>query len=135
MVNVSNATLFTAILSSGILSPYLEKDAGLAELMKDPNHPNIHYYQRQVSAKQITSVFKTRLEYMVSKRVFLNLEATKQLVAFIEEHSESGICGVNFSFPKHSYGVYLGITADDIHVICVMTGGHTSDTDHEIIWQ
>lgn len=134
MVNISKATLFTAILSSGILPPYLEKDVGLAELMKDPYHPNIHYYQRQVSAKQITSVFKTRLEYMISKRVFLNREATKQLVAFIEEHPESGICGVDFDFPKHGYGVYLGITAEDIHVICVMTGGHTPDTDYENIW-
>ena len=42
MVEISNQRFFSAILSSHILDPFLEQNADLAELIKLPNHPDIH---------------------------------------------------------------------------------------------
>jgi len=127
MDKLSNHEFFSAILSSNILVPYLERDSELAELIQFPNHPNIHYFESPAPAKEIALTLKRRLDVMVAKNIAHNLEATKQLVAFMEEHPDSQIYNVTFNCQKQHYGVRCGLVDNQLHVICVMTGGHIPD--------
>jgi hypothetical protein len=127
MDKISNQEFFSAILSSNILVPYLEQNSDLAELIKSPNHPDIHYFENSAPAKELAPALKSRLEVMVARNISHNLEATKQLVAFTEEHPDSQIYNVTFNCPTQHYGVRCGLTDDQLHVICVMTGGHIPD--------
>ena len=127
MAEISNQEFFTAILSSNILLPYLERDPDLVELIKIPDHPDIHYFENPSPAKEIAPSLKRRLEVMVAKKISHNLEATKQLVEFIEEHPDSQIYNVTFNCPTQHYGVRCAPIDDQLHVICVMTGGHIPD--------
>jgi hypothetical protein len=127
MDKISNQEFFAAILSSNALVPYLERDSDLAELIKDSNHPHIHYFKESAPAKEIVPQLKRRLEVMVVKNISHNLEATKQLVAFMEEHPDSRIHNVTFNCPARHYGVRCGWIDHQLHVICVMTGGHIPD--------
>ena len=127
MDKISYQEFFSAILSSNILVPYLERDSELAELIQFPNHPNIHYFERPAAAKEIAPTLKRRLGMMVAKNISHNLEATRQLVAFMEEHPDSQIYDVTFNCQTQHYGVRFARLDDQIHVICVMTGGHIPD--------
>jgi hypothetical protein len=127
MDKISNQEFFSAILSSHILDPFLERDPDLGEMIKDPNHPDIHYYENPAPAKELVPALKRRLDALVAKNISHNLEATKQLVAFLEEHPESLIYNVTFNCPRQHYGVRCGLAEDQLHVICVMSGGHISD--------
>lgn len=130
MPKPSDQEFFSAILASNILLPYIEQDPDLAELMQAPDHPDVHYFDSPAPAKQLIPALKRRLDVMVSKNIDHNLEATRQLVAFMEEHPESQIYNVTFNCPKQHYGVRCGMTGDQLHVICVMTGGHIP---HELL--
>lgn len=127
MDEISNEKLFSAIVSSDILVPYVERDPDLAELIKLPNHPNIHYFKNPAPAKQLLPALQRRLGFLVSKNISQNFEATKQLVAFMDEHPDSQIYDVTFNCPTQHYGVRVGLTDNELHGICVMTGGHISD--------
>ena len=127
MDKISNQEFFSVILSSRILVPYLERDSDLAQLIKFPDHPDIHYYQNPAPAKELAPTLKRRLNVMVAKNISHNLEATKQLVAFMEEHPDSQIYNVTFNCQSQHYGVRCGLINDQLHVICVMTGGRIPD--------
>ena len=127
MDKISNQEFFATILSSHILDPYLERDSDLAELIKSPDHPDIHYFENPAPAKELAPPLKRRLAVMMAKNISHNLEATKQLVAFMEEHPESQIYNVTFNCQTGHYGVRCGWTDHQLHVICVMTGGHIPD--------
>ena len=127
MDKVSNQEFFSAILSSNILVPYLERDSELAELIQSPNHPNIHYFGKPAQAKEVAPTLKRRLDVMVAKNISHNLDSTKQLVAFMEEHPDSQIYNVTFNCRKQHYGVRCGLIDNQLQVICVMTGGHIPD--------
>ncbi|MGE5377592.1 MAG: hypothetical protein ACM3XO_21235 [Bacteroidota bacterium] len=127
MDSVSNGDLFSAILSSNILVPYQSIDHELAVLLETPNHCNIHYPRNHVTAGQILTIFRQRLDFMLSSRIYLNLESTKQLVGFIEENMESQLYYVTFNCEKQHYDVCCGLTGEQLQVICVMTGGHIPD--------
>ena len=127
MDKISNQEFFSVILSSRILVPYLERDSDLAQLIKFPDHPNIHYYQNPAPAKELAPTLKRRLNVMVAKNISHNLEATKQLVTFMEEHPDSQIYNVTFNCQSQHYGVRCGLINDQLHVICVMTGGRIPD--------
>lgn len=124
MDKTSNQEFFSAILASQILAPYLEQNPALAELIKTPDHPDIHYFETPAPAKEIAPSLKRRLGMMTAKKISHNLEATKQLVAFMEEYPESQIYNVTFNCQTVHYGVRSARIGDQIHVICVMTGGH-----------
>ena len=124
MAKISNEDFFAAILSSHILAPYLERDSDLAELIKLPGHPDIHYFETPAPASELTPTLKRRLDVMAAKNISHNLEATRQLVAFMEEHPDSQIYNVTFNCRTQHYGVRCGLTENQLHVICVMTGGH-----------
>ena len=127
MDKISNQAFFSAILASNILAPYLAQNQELAELIKFPNHPNIHYFEDPAPAKEIAPTLKRRLDVMVAKNISHNLEATKQLVAFMEEHLDGQIYNVTFNCQTGHYGVRSALIDNQIHVICVMTGGHIPD--------
>jgi hypothetical protein len=127
MDKISKQELFSAILSSNILVPYLERDSDLAELIKSLDHPDIHYFENPAPAKELAPTLKRRLDVMASKNISHNREATKQLVAFMEKHPESQIYNVTFNCRTQHYGVRCGLIDDQLHVICVMTGGHIPD--------
>jgi hypothetical protein len=124
---ISKEEFFEAILSSNILIPYLERDPDLAELIKSLNHPDIHYFETPASAKELLPALRPRLNVMSAKNISHNVEATKQLVKFMEEHPDSLIYNVTFNCPTQHYGVRCGWVNEQIHVICVMTGGHIPD--------
>jgi len=126
-ISISNAEFFSAIISSKILEKYSQQDSGLVELLKNANHPDIHYSQSYAIAKQIKRIFKRRMDYMTLKGIESNLEATKQLVAFLEEYPNSHIYNVTFNCQSQHYGVRCGLIDNQLHVICVMTGGHIPD--------
>jgi hypothetical protein len=127
MNKISNQEFFSAILSSNILAPYLERDSDLADLIKSPNHPDIHYFDRPAPARELAPTLKRRLAVMAAKNISHNLEATKQLVVFMEEHPDSQIYNVTFNCPSQHYGVRCAGIDNQLHVICVMTGGHIPD--------
>jgi len=127
MDKISNQEFFSAILASNILAPYLEKNPELAELIKFPNDPNIHYFENPAPAKKIAPTLKRRLGMMTAKNISHNLEATKQLVAFMEEHPDSQIYNVTFNCQTQHYGVRASRIDNQFQVICVMTGGHIPD--------
>jgi hypothetical protein len=127
MAKISNQEFFSAILASNILAAYLEQNSELAELIKTPNHPDIHYFEKPAPAKEIAPTLKRRLNMMLAKNISHNLEATKQLVAFMEEHPDSQIYNVTFNCQTQHYGVRSALINNEIHVICVMTGGHIPD--------
>ena len=124
MNKFSDADFFTAILESNILAPYLEQNIELAALMASPDHPDVHYYENYTLAKDILPSLRQRLAHMTARKIAHNLEATRQLVTFLEEHPDSEIHNVAFNCSTQHYGVRCGQIDDDIHVICVMTGGH-----------
>jgi hypothetical protein len=127
MDRISNEDFFSAIRSSDILAPYLQLDSDLAELIKFPNHPNIHYFETPASAKELAPTLRRRINVMVAKNISHNLEATKQLVAFMEEHPDSLIYNVTFNCQTGHYGVRCAWIDQQLHVICVMTGGRIPD--------
>ena len=127
MDKISKEDFFSVILSSHILAPYLQRDPDLAEMIKFPNHPDIHYFDRPAPAKELTPTLKRRLAVMAAKNISHNLEATKQLVAFMEEHPDSEIYNVTFNCPRQHYGVRCARIDHELQVICVMTGGHIPD--------
>jgi hypothetical protein len=127
MNKISNQEFFSAILSSHILAPYLARDSDLAELIKVPNHPDIHYFDSPAPANELAPTLRRRLAIMAAKNISHNLEATKRLVAFLEEHPDSQIYDVTFNCPRQHYGVRCAWTDNQLHVICVMTGGHIPD--------
>lgn len=127
MDKISKEEFFSAILASKILVPYLEQNSDLAEMIKFPAHPDIHYYERPAPANELAPTLKRRLAVMAAKDISHNLEGTKQLVAFIEEHPDSLIYNVTFNSRTGHYGVRCGRINDELHVICVMTGGHIPD--------
>ena len=127
MDKILNQEFFSAILASNILTPYLEQNPELAELIMSPNHPNIHYFENPAPAKEIAPTLRRRLDMMTAKNISHNLEATKQLVAFMEEHPDSQIYNVTFNCATHHYGVRFARIDDQIQVICVMTGGRIPD--------
>lgn len=124
MDKISKEEFFSAILASQILAPHLGRDPDLTELIKSPNHPDIHYFETPAPAKELAPTLKRRLAVMAAKNISHNLEATKQLVAFMEEHPDSQIYNVTFNCKTQHYGVRSGVTENQLHVICVMTGGH-----------
>ena len=127
MDKVSHQELFSAILSSNILLPYLDHDPELAVLLETPNHCNIHYAANYASAHQMIPVLKGMLEYMIAKTIYLNRDATKQLILFGEKNPDSQIYDVTFNCERQSYGVCCGRIEERIHAICVLTGGHIPD--------
>lgn len=127
MDKISKQEFFSAILASNILIPYIERDSDLAELIKSPDHPAIHYFETPAPATTLAPPLKRRLDVMVAKNISHNLESTKQLVAFMEEHPDSQIYNVTFNCRTQHYGVRCGRTGDQLRVICVMTGGHIPD--------
>jgi hypothetical protein len=127
MGKIANETFFEEIISSNILSPYLERDQGLSELIKSPDHPDVHYFENPTPAREIAPALKRRLNVMVTKNIAHNLEATKQLVAFSEEHPDSQIYNVTFNSRTQHYGVRCGVVDGQVHVICAMTGGRIPD--------
>lgn len=127
MDKISNQEFFSTILSSHILDPYLERDSSLAELLKAPDHPDIHYYETPAATNELLPTLKRRLDVMVAKNISHNLEATKQLVVFMEAHPESLIYNVTFNCQKGHYGVRCGLVDNHLQVICVMTGGRIPD--------
>lgn len=124
MDKISNQELFAAILASGILLPYIDKDPALVERTKSAKHPDIHYFETYAVANQLTPSLKRRLNVMASKNIDHNLEATKKLVAFMEEHPEAQMGNVTFNGPTQHYGVRCGVVDGQLHIVCVMTGGH-----------
>ena len=127
MDKVSRQEIFSAIFASNILAPYLELNSELAELIQNPNHPNIHYFENPAPAKQITPSLKSRLGFMAAKNISHNFKATKQLVAFMEEYPDSLIYDVTLNCQTGHYGVRYTILDNQVHVICVMTGGHIAN--------
>src|SRR5215216_383096 len=127
MAKISPQEFFSLILSSHILDPFRERDPDLAELLRDPNHPDIHYYETPAPAKELAPTLKRRLSVMLAKNIAHNLEATKQLVAFLEEHPDSLVYNVTFNCPVQHYGVRCGLIDEQLYVICVMSGGHIPD--------
>jgi hypothetical protein len=127
MDKISKEDFFSAILSSHILAPYLQRDPDLVEMIEFPDHPDIHYFDRPAPAKELTLTLKRRQAVMAAKNISHNLEATKQLVAFMEEHPDTQIYNVTFNCPGQHYGVRCGRIDDQLHVICVMMGGHIPD--------
>jgi hypothetical protein len=127
MDKISNQDFFSAIIFSNILIPYLERDPDLAELMQSPDHPDVHYYESPATAKELLPALKRRASVMEAKNISHNFESTKQLVAFMEEHPESLIYNVTLNGSVQHYGVRCGLVDDQIHVICVMTGGRIPD--------
>ena len=127
MDKISNQEFFLAILASNILAPYMERDSDLRELIKVPDHPDIHYFKDPAPAKEIMPTLKRRLSILLAKNISHNLEATKQLVAFMEQHPDSQIYNVTFNCRTQHYGVRCGLIDHQLHVICVMTGGHIPD--------
>ena len=127
MGKIAKEDFFSAILSSNILAPYLEADPGLAELLKSPDHPDIHYFETPAHAKELAPTLKRRLDVMAAKNISHNFESTKQLVAFMEEHPDSQIYNVTFNCRTKHYGVRCGLVDEQLHVICVMTGGRIAD--------
>ncbi len=127
MDKASNQEFFAAILSSNILAPFLVQNPDLAELIKAPNHPDIHYFENPAPARELMPVLRRRLVMMTAKKITHNLEATKQLVAFMTEHPDSEIHNVTFNCPAGHYGVRCALVNQQVHVICVMTGGHIPD--------
>jgi hypothetical protein len=127
MDRVSKEELFTAIVSSDILIPYLGGDPELAALLEDPHHCNIHYPRNHASVTQIMPALQGMLEYMLAQRIYLNVEAARLLIGFGEKNPDSLIYDITFNCEKQSYGVCCGLTGDQIQVICVLTGGHIPD--------
>jgi hypothetical protein len=127
MGKFSNEDFFSAILSSNILLPHLEQNSELAELIKSPDHPGIHYFETPTPAKELAPALKRRVDAMAAKNLSHNVEATKKLVAFMEEHPDSQIYNVTFNCQTQHYGVRCGLVDNQLHVICVMTGGHIPD--------
>lgn len=127
MDKISKQEIFSSILASNILAPYLKQNSELTELISNPNHPNIHYFEKPAPAKQIAPSLKSRLGFMAARNISHNLEATKQLVAFMEEHPDSQIYDVTFNCQTQHYGVRYTILDTQVHVICVMTGAHIAD--------
>lgn len=127
MDKITHQDLFSAILSSRILDSHREQNPELADLIKSPDHPDIHYFERPAPANEITSSLKHRLSMMAAKSISHNLDATRRLVTFMEEHPDSLIYNVTFNCRTQHYGIRCGWTDHQLYVICVMTGGHIPD--------
>ena len=127
MDKVSHEELFSAIVSSNILTPYKGIDPELAVLLENPNHCNIHYPRNYASIQQILPALQGMLNYMASQRIYLNIEATKQLILFGSNHPDGLIYDITFNCERQSYGVCCGLTADQLDAICVLTGNHIPD--------
>jgi hypothetical protein len=127
MDRVSREDLFSAILSSNILIQYLQGDPELVMLLENPNHCNIHYPRNHASVEQIRSALQGMLDYMVAQRIYLNVEATKQLIDFGDKNPDGLIYDITFNCERQSYGVCCGLAGDQLQVICVLTGNHIPD--------
>jgi hypothetical protein len=124
---VSKDELFSIILSSNILNQYVSIDTELAAMLENPHHCNIHYHQNHATVDQIMPALQGMLDYMMSQRIYLNVEATKQLIGFGEKNPDGLIYDITFNCERQSYGVCCGLVEDQLQVICVLTGNHIPD--------
>ncbi len=127
MDRISKDELFSVILSSNILTQYVSIDAELATLLENPHHCNIHYPQNHATVEQIMPALQGMLDYMMAQRIYLNVEATKQLIGFGEKNPGGLIYDITFNCERQSYGVCCGLVQDELQVICVLTGNHIPD--------
>ena len=127
MDRVSKEEFFSAILSSNVLIQYLQLDPELAALLEDPYHCNIHYPRNHADVSQVMPALQGMLDYMLAQRIYLNVEATKQLIGFGEKNPDGLIYDITFNCEKQSYGVCCGLTGEELRVICVLTGNHIPD--------
>jgi|WetSurMetagenome_2_1015567.scaffolds.fasta_scaffold600918_1 hypothetical protein len=127
MDRVSNEELFSVILSSNILSQYLQIDPELAALLENPNHCNIHYPSSHASVERITPILQGMLDYMQAQRIYMNVEATKQLIGYGEKNPDGLVYDITFNCERQSYGVCCGLAQNQLQVICVLTGNHIPD--------
>jgi hypothetical protein len=127
MDKVSNQMLFSVILSSQILTPYQENEPELAVLLENPYHCNIHYPQTYATVDQIIPTLRRMLDYMLLRKIYLNMDATRQLIAFGEKYPDSQIYDITFNCDRRHYGVCCGQTEAELRAICVMTGDHIPD--------
>jgi hypothetical protein len=127
MDRVSKEELFSAILSSNVLIQYLQGDRELQVLLENPNHCNIHYPRNHATVSQIMPVLQGMLDYMLAQRIYLNVEATKQLIGFGEKNPDGLIYDITFNCERQSYGVCCGLSGEELQVICVLTGNHIPD--------
>jgi hypothetical protein len=124
---VSKEELFSVILSSNILDQYVSIDAELSALLENPHHCNIHYPQNHATVEQIMPALQGMLDYMMAQRIYLNVEATKQLIGFGRKNPDGLIYDITFNCERQSYGVCCGLVEDQLEVICVLTGNHIPD--------
>jgi len=124
---VSKDDLFSAVLSSNILDQYLQSDPELVTLLENPHHCNIHYPSNHATVAQIMPALQGMLDYMVAQRISLNVDATRRLIGFGEKNPDGLIYDLTFNCERQSYGVCCGLVADQIQVICVLTGNHIPD--------
>ena len=127
MDRIPKEDLFSAILSSNILIPYLQADPELAGLLDNPYHCNIHYSRSHATVSQVMPALQGMLEYMVAQRIYLNVDAAKRLIGFCEKNPDGLIYDITFNCERQSYGVCCGLTGEEIEVICVLTGNHIPD--------
>jgi hypothetical protein len=127
MDRLSKEELFSAILSSNILIQYLQNDPELSVLLENPNHCNIHYPRNHATVEQIMPALQGMLDYMMAQRIYLNVEATKQLIGFGKKYPDGLVYDITFNCERQSYGVCCGLAGDELQVICVLTGNHIPD--------
>ncbi len=127
MDRVSKEEMFSAILSSNILIHYLQNDPELVVLLENPHDCNIHYPQNHATVEQIMPSLRGMLDYMMAQRIYLNVEATKQLIGFGKKNPGGLVYDITFNCEKQSYGVCCGLVDDQLQVICVLTGNHIPD--------
>ena len=127
MDKIPKEELFSVILSSNILIQYQQNDPELAALLENPKHCNIHYPRNHASVEQIMPALRGMLDYMMAQRIYLNVEATKQLIGFGVQNPDGLIYDITFNCERQSYGVCCGQTGDELQVICVLTGNHIPD--------
>jgi len=114
---------------SEILSQFLQQDSELAHLLKNPNDPNIHCSKNDTSAKEIKEMMQSRIDIYIAlgHEDEPVIKATKQLVAFCGKHDSVRLFNVTFNCSKCHYYVWCGDVESQLHVICVMQGGHIPD--------
>lgn len=129
----------SCVLASGILDEYAATDACLGDLIAALSEAKEIWKTRNeikistegVPVSEIKRAFRIRLSGLpdpvslkgdAKTAVMEKIIATESLIAYCVEHPDAEIADITFNCPDQAYGVFLGVTNQQVDAICVMHG-------------
>jgi len=125
--------IFRQVVASGVLDPYRKKDSSLDRLISETSQaanarevcPDILVSAPESHlASELITIYQRRLKTIPAGTKYDQARgATRRLIDYCASNPNLNLCHITFNCSEQHYAVFCGREADEIVVICVLTGG------------